>query len=176
MRADERLAAHTRSDKEPLTGLFHFKILARYPELKVRVDQSFDCSGLSPSAGSLSPLLILPPSLASRSNTPVPPNSLSRQTRRFPSSRLSLPSSFPSLSLWCFVFTSQAHFSPFSLGLCSFPLPCFAVCCLFPPHLPSAASSRSSSLISFLLSAVQIFCFSFHYFTCSLYPPLLRSL
>lgn len=107
-----------------------------------------------------------PPSLASRSNTPVPPNSLSRFRAKLAISP-PLGSHFLPLSplcLWCFVFTSQAHFSPFSLGLCSFPLPCFAVCCLWAPHLPSAASSRSSSLISFPLSAVQIFYFSFSLF------------
>lgn len=169
MRADERLAAHTRSDKEPLTGLFHFKILARYPELKVRVDQSFDCSGLSPSAGSLSPLLILPPSLASRSNTPVPPNSLSRQTRRFPSSRLSLPSSFPSLSLvFCLYFPGS--FLTFQPGIVFLPSP--VLCCLlsFPstPPLSRLLWLILSHLVSSLCSSDLLFFFSlFHLLSLS---------
>lgn len=60
LHADKTLAPCMQSDKEQLRGLFHCRMLAGYPELKVRADQSFDCSCLSPSGGSLSHFLILP--------------------------------------------------------------------------------------------------------------------
>lgn len=60
LHADKTLAPCKQSDKEQLRGLFHCRMLAGYPELKVWADQSFDCSCLSPSGGSLSHFLILP--------------------------------------------------------------------------------------------------------------------
>lgn len=87
---------------------------------------------------------------------------LQSQTRHFPSSRdqvlflfwyLSLlPSPIFHLAFWDF----------------SFPLLCLAVWHLFAPHLPSDATSHSSTLISLPLSSVQIY-FSFHNFPCSPY-------
>lgn len=82
--------------------------------------------------------------------------------------RLSLPSSFP--SIWYFVFTSQPHFSPSGLGF-FFPLRCFAVWHLFTPNLSSAASPRSFTLTSFppLCSSDLLFFFSpFHLLSSSL--------
>lgn len=96
------------------------------------------------------------------------------QTHHFPSSRhqaLSFPSSLSLVS----VFTSQPHFSPCSLGFFLPPL-CFTVWHLFTPHLPSTASSHSSTLISLPLSSVQIFYFSFQNFPCFLYPAPCSSL
>lgn len=116
-------------------------MLAGSPELKVRADQSFDCSCLTPSGGSVSSPY--PPSLASRSNTRVPPDLLSRFTSKlaiFPP----LATRF-SLSLFLVsVFTSQPHFSPCSLG---FFLP--------PPVLRSLASLCSTPPLSRRLSLIH---------------------
>lgn len=121
-----------------------------------------------------------PPSLASRSNTPVPPDSLSRLRAKLaaspPSRHQPLSLSHPLFPLSpIFVFTSHPHFSLVSLGF--FPLPSSrsSVRHLFPPPLPSAASSLiRSHIASSLLSPDLLFFFSqFRMLSLSLPPPCL---
>lgn len=156
------------------------KILARCPELKVRVDQSFDCSCLSPSGGCLSHLL--PPSLASRSNTPhliIFPQS---QARRFP--LLSPPGShflplFPLSGILSLLPSLIFHLPAWDFSSLCVALLSGIFSLQTSPQPPPLAHSLSPR---FPLSVVQIFYFSFHHFTCSLHPslclppPLLRSL
>lgn len=118
-----------------------------------------------------------PPSLASRSNTRVPPDSLSRLRANLavsPPLATRLPLFLPLFFWYLSLLPSLiCHLAAWDF---SFPLLCFAVCHLFTPHLPSAASSHSSTLIPLPLSLVQIFYFSFHNFPCSLYPSPCSSL
>lgn len=168
-----------RSDKEPPRGLFHCRMLAGSPELKVRADQSFDCSCLTPSGGLVSSPYL--PSLASRSNTREPPDLLSRfraKLTMFPplATRFSL-SLFIPLFFLVSVFTSQPHFSPCSLGfflpppvLCS-----LAFLCSTPP-LSHRLSLIHSHLTSSLFGSDLFFFSQFPFLSLSLslfIPPYL---
>lgn len=108
-------------------------MLAGSPELKVQADQSFDCSCLTPSGGSVSSPY--PPSLASRSNTQVPPDLLSRFRAKL--------AIFPPLVTRFSLSFSSSLFS----GICLyFPAPFFTLQSgIFPS--PSHASQSGISLL-----------------------------
>lgn len=147
-------------------------MLAGYPELKVQTDQSFDCSCLSPSgahcltsSSSLSSISLQHPGA---SRLIISPQS---QTHHFPptphlATRLSL-SLFLSFAGICLYF--PASFFTLQPGI--FPSPSHALLSgIFSLHTsPQLLSSR-------FLSSVQIFCFSFHHFPCSLQPSPCSSL
>lgn len=145
----------------------------------MRADQSFDCSCLTPSGGSVSSPYL--PSLASRSNTRVPPDLLScfrAKLTIFPplatgfslslflplfSGISLLPSPIFHLAVWDFSFPSRAWQSGISLLHTS-------------PQTPTLTHTLSSHFLSLRFRSIFLFTISLALLISRpVHPSLLRS-